>query len=275
MPFHIGPHIPLERTLLETVEFMNDSKSNLIQTFQGPPISYNLRRFTEENLLKTGDYLKETKTKLYTHAPYVINLASQDEVMVMKGSKCLLKILENNRIIETAAGKKKTGTVLHIGAKGSVNDVIVRLNDLTMGNEISTMLYLENAAQKGKLGKDLSELKKIQEELDSSKVGFCIDTCHAHSNGSINMKNPESILRFFEELDEKNVVIHLNDSKTPFSSGQDRHAILGHGTIWEKDNPYTWESLFFLRDYCKENGYDIILETPSENIEEYEYNLLF
>jgi len=114
----------------------------------------------------------------------------------------------------------------------------------------------------------------LQEGLDSPKIGFCIDTCHADASGSVNMRNPESVIRFFDDLDEKNVIIHLNDSKTPFSSGQDRHSILGYGSIWAKNEPETWESLFVLRDICKENRYDIILETPSENIEEYEYELL-
>lgn len=264
---YIGPHIPLQRTLLETVEFMNDSISNLIQIFQGPPVAYNLRRFTEESLLKTGEYLHQTNTKLYTHAPYVINLASQDEEIVKKGSKVLLKILENNRIIETISGRKRTGTVLHIGSKGTINDVIIRLNDL----EIPTTLYLENAAQKMKLGKDLHQLKQLQEGLDSNKIGFCIDTCHSHSSGSIDMTNSESIVRFFEELNSKQVIVHLNDSKTPFKSGQDRHAILGHGTIWSEQ----LETLHFLLDFCKDMHYDIILETPSENIEEYEYKKIF
>lgn len=271
MPFHIGPHIPLTHSLLDTAQFMDTSKSTLIQIFQGPPISYNLRRFTEENLLKTGEYLKENRYKLYTHAPYVINLASQEESKILLGTKCLKKILENNRIIETTAGKHKTGTVLHIGSKGTIQDVINQLNDM----EIPTMLYLENSAQKVKLGKDLHQLKKLQEGLDSNKIGFCIDTCHTDASGSANLRSSESIIRFFEDLDDKHVIIHLNDSKTPFSSGQDRHAILGHGTIWDKHDPETWESLFTLKEICKENSYDIILETPSENIEEYEYKLLF
>ena len=66
----------------------------------------------------------------------------------------------------------------------------------------------------------------------------------------------------------------MNDSKTVYKSGQDRHAVLGYGHIWNVDEPTSFDSLFALRDVCEENEYDIILETPSINIEEYELKIL-
>jgi hypothetical protein len=66
--FCIGPHIELERTLLETLSFFDTEEgrtSSLIQTFIGPPISYNLRKFHLDSYIKTNEYLTKYNKKWY------------------------------------------------------------------------------------------------------------------------------------------------------------------------------------------------------------------
>jgi len=278
MPFRIGPHIPLERTLMETLEFFNTeagSKSSAIQTFPGVSVSYNLRKFEYKSYEKAAEYLTSNNKAWYIHAPYVINLASQEEEILKKGRNCIQHILENQLMLYQIFGKHIGGTVLHIGAKGPLSQVIKEINDL----DIHSNLYLENAAQFKKLGSTLEDLRLLKEGIDSNKVGFCWDTCHLHSSGVVDMRNPDKVIEFFEEMKDIGIkphqgVIHLNDSKTPFKSGQDRHSILGYGYIWNVEKPESMESLFALRDICKENSYDIILETPSIDINKFEFSFL-
>ena len=269
MKYHIGPHISLEKTLLETLSFFDTEEgkqSSLIQTFIGPPVSYNLRKFHSTSYIEASEYLQKKKKKWYVHAPYVINLASPEDSLVMKGSMCIQKILDHQALINI----NHTGTVLHIGAIGPLSRVIENINDLS----ISSNLYLENAAQYKRLGKDIEQLRLLREGIDSHKVSFCIDTCHTHSNGMCDMRSPEKVINFFDELNMKHGIIHLNDSKTMFKSGQDRHAVLGYGTIWNVEKPESFESLYTLKEICEEKVYDIILETPSIHINEYELKIL-
>jgi len=278
MSFHIGPHIPLGKTMMETLSFFDTeegSKSSAIQTFPGISVSYNLRKFHSESYQKSAQYLHSKKKAWYIHAPYVINLASQDEGILSRGKKCIQNILENRLLLDQYGSSHTGGTVLHIGSLGPLSQVISEINDL----DIHSHLYLENAAQFKKLGSTLEQLRLLKEGIDSNKVGFCWDTCHLHSSGVVDMRNPDKVAEFFEEMKDigikpHNGVVHLNDSKTPFKSGQDRHSILGYGYIWNVEKPESMESLFLLRDICKENSYDIILETPSININEYELNFL-
>lgn len=271
---YIGPHVPLEETFFSTVQQMKDTPYGLIQIFMGPPIGYHIRRTTDEVLEKTGHFLTKYDKKLYVHAPYVINLASQDETILSKGRKSIQKILDTQSIINEYSKSKdsnkksflslRTGTVLHIGAKGPLSQVINEINDL---NIIETNLYLENAAQ-NKLGNTLDDLRKLCEGIESKNVGFCIDTCHTHSSGLADMRNPEEIVKLFDELDlcnktVKPICIHLNDSKTKFKSKQDIHSVLGYGSIWDVEKPESFESLYTLLDICKTEKYDVILETPS------------
>jgi deoxyribonuclease-4 len=264
---YYGPHIPLEKTLMDTLSYFDiNQNASLIQTFPGPPVAYNLRKFHIDSYEEANIYLTKKNKKWYVHAPYVINLASQEEDILTKGIKCIQKILDNQSFLD----KKHTGTILHIGSKGPLSQVIQIINDL----DIKSRLYLENAAQYVKLGSDLEQLRLLREGIDSYNVSFCIDTCHTHSNGMCDMRNPDKVIQFFDELDMKHGVIHLNDSKTVYKSGQDKHAVLGYGHIWNIEKPESFESLYALRDICYEKNYDIILETPSIDIENYEFLFL-
>jgi endonuclease IV len=78
----------------------------------------------------------------------------------------------------------------------------------------------------------------------------------------------------FDDLDVKNTIIHLNDSLEEYGKKKDRHAILGHGTIWDVNKPQTFESLATLRSLAYDNNYDIILETPSPYYKDFEMKLL-
>ncbi len=98
-------------------------------------------------------------------------------------------------------------------------------------------VLLENASgQKHALGKDFSELGRICDGVgDAKRVGLCIDTAHIFEAGydirmpgtweTINAEAARhcgaNAIRFF----------HLNDSKTPWGSGVDRHWHIGQGEI--------------------------------------------
>jgi deoxyribonuclease-4 len=265
-----GPHISLGTTLYNTICSLHGTKADALQVFYGNYISYNIRNFTSDDIQKSGDYLREHKKKIYVHAPYVINLASDKEDMVDKGKACLQNILKTQSRIDP----NQTGTVLHIGAQGTIQNVVNRINDVDM----SSPLYLEICAGEAtKLGKNMDELRKLKEGIGSHRLGFCIDTCHCHSSCMCDMRDSKKIISMFEDLESfgsKNVMIHLNDSKTEFGSKKDRHSVVGFGSIWDYHKPESFESLITLRDYCKEKCFDIILETPSESPETFELNIL-
>ncbi len=58
-------------------------------------------------------------------------------------------------------------------------------------------------------------------------VGFCFDTCHAHSAGEELSDAVERVLAIVGSID----LLHANDSKDPAGSGRDRHENLGAGEV--------------------------------------------
>ncbi len=265
-----GPHMSLQKTLLATVK-QTPTNCSCIQCFLGSNLSYNIRKFATDDLEAAGKWLTTNKKKIFIHAPYVINIAhSKDAEMVEKGTKSLQSILD---CMAATTAPNQTGTVFHIGANGTIQNVINQINDMS----ITAPLYLENCAGEGsKLGRNMDELRQLMEGIDDSNVGLCIDTCHCYGAGMVDMRSATAVAKMFDDLPTDNVVIHLNDSLGAFGSRKDRHAEISKGLIWTPQDGESFEeaieSFNIVRDYSHSNGWDIILETPSTDL--YEMDML-
>ena len=105
----------------------------------------------------------------------------------------------------------------------------------------------------------LARILEAVPEAERSRVGVCVDTCHAWAAGyDLASEYEEVWSRFQEVLDlERLALFHLNDSKTPFDSRRDRHEDIGEGTLG--DAPFrTLLADARFRDVPK------VIETPKE-----------
>ena len=120
---------------------------------------------------------------------------------------------------------------------------------------------IENTAGQGSnVGYIFEHLAEIIEKVeDKSRVGICIDTCHAFAAG-YDLTTFEACEKTFTELDKTVGLkylrgMHLNDAKKMLASKVDRHETLGNGAIgincfkWLLKQPFT-------------DGIPLILETP-------------
>lgn len=255
MPCCIGPHLSINKTLRKTLETLPEG-CDCFQSFLGAPIQYRIKKLDETDIQYAQECLHQRDMKMYVHAPYIINLANPEKADV--GRSSLQAYLDTTSKISTT----HTGIVLHIGANGTIANVADQLNSM----DISAPLFLENCAGEGsKLGKNMDELNKLLEAIDSHRVGLCIDTCHAHSAGMTDFRSSSSIVQLFDELpDDRRVIFHLNDSKVAYEAKVDRHMPVGYGTIWDSG----FDSLETFASLAKKSEYDIILETPTTTLEE-------
>jgi deoxyribonuclease IV len=133
---------------------------------------------------------------------------------------------------------------------------------------------IENTAGQGtNLGYKFEHLRYIIDRVeDKSRVGVCIDTCHAFTSG-YDLKTPEGFIKTFEEF-EKIVGfgflkgMHLNDSKKELATRVDRHDNIGKGFLGEK----TFE---ILMNDSRFDNMPLILETPEESLWEEEIRRLY
>jgi len=124
---------------------------------------------------------------------------------------------------------------------------------------------IENTAGQGtNLGHTFEQISYIIDRVeDKSRVGVCIDTCHAYTSG-YDVKSAEGFRNTFE-LFEKIIGfsylkgMHLNDSKKDFATRVDRHETLGNGFLGV--DPF----IPIMNDERFDN-IPLILETPDETL---------
>lgn len=123
---------------------------------------------------------------------------------------------------------------------------------------------IENTAGQGSnVGFRFEHLARIIDKVeDKSRVGVCIDTCHAFVAG-YDMRTKEACDATFAELDR--VIgfsylrgMHLNDTLKGYDSHVDRHASLGEGVLGI-------EVFRYIASDARFDDLPLILETPDES----------
>lgn len=135
----------------------------------------------------------------------------------------------------------------------SVNHVLARTSGVTA--------VIENTAGQGSVvGYTFSQLARIIEQVeDKSRVGVCIDTCHAFAAG-YDMRTSEGYSRMWDEFERAIGFqylrgMHLNDAVKGVGSRIDRHAPIGRGELGS-------DSFAMLMADPRLDGIPLILETP-------------
>jgi deoxyribonuclease-4 len=241
--------------------------SNAVQVFtknnrqwQGPPVDpADVARWKAEMPAKGIAYA-------VSHASYLINLASPRDDLWEKS------IAAQRDELRRAHAYRLPHVVLHPGSHtGSSNEAgITRLAealnrihaDTPECNDTLTLLELM-AGQGDTIGVTFAQLRQMIERIeDKSRVGVCLDTCHAFAAGYDLRTAPayaETMRQLEDELGRAWVKVwHLNDSKGALGSNIDRHTHIGQGQIGG-------EGFRLLINDLRWDGIPMLLETPKED----------
>ncbi len=172
------------------------------------------------------------------HDSYLINLASPDPIFRPKSIKSFTSEIERCTILGIPAVVSHPGNYMDDRSAGLARNVEV-YRDALGAVESTVMVLLETIAGSGTaLGSTFEELALIREGLAEyrDRIGYCADTCHLFSAGYDLVNDYERVWAEFDRTcGISNLrAIHLNDSKTPFNSKRDRHALIGEGTLGDE-----------------------------------------
>jgi deoxyribonuclease IV len=174
---------------------------------------------------------------IFSHASYLINLASADEGLRHKSIAAFTE--EVIRCHELGLAY----TVLHPGAAGesTEDEAMGRIADslkkiVSETSHSKVKILLENTAGQGShVGYKFEHIRNIMDLTGSDRIGNCFDTCHAFAAG-YDISTEEGFHKTWSEFDkiiglDKLCAIHLNDSKGDLGSRLDRHDHIGQGKI--------------------------------------------
>ena len=225
-----GTHLALERAA--------GIGCNCVQLFSGSP------RVWQKPALATVDVDKITANKakylvspIFTHALYLVNLASDNPELLAKS----IASLQYELAFDSRVGG--SGVIVHLGShqgRGfeAMQEQIVKaiVSILETTPEDSTFLIENSAGQNGKIGSKMEEIVSLLEAVEKAgsfvskkRLGWCFDTCHGFAAGY----DLASVVPELQKLGLLKTLrcIHVNDSRDPFASGRDRHDNIGDGQI--------------------------------------------
>lgn len=236
MKLIIGSHVSFNKNdqLVGSVKEALSYGSNTFMFYTGAPQNTN-RVPLDDKLINEANKLMEEngidKDKVIVHAPYIVNLAND-------GNNYDFAINFLKQEIDRCSKLGIKNIVLHpgshvgLGEEKGLNNIVFALKEV-LSIDRGVNILLETMAGKGsELGKTTEELKYIIDNVNSSNLGVCLDTCHLNDSG-IDINNFDLYISDFDKKIgiSKIKCIHVNDSLNPISSHKDRHANIGFGTI--------------------------------------------
>lgn len=175
--------------------------------------------------------------QILPHDSYLINLGHPDPAGLAKSRAAFVDEFQRCEQLGLALLNFHPGSHLR---KISESECLTRIADSineALARTRHVTAVIENTAGQGtNLGYRFEHLAAIIDQVDDkSRVGVCIDTCHAFAAG-YDLRGAEATTA---TLDEFGSVVgfeylrgmHLNDAKSAFGSRVDRHHSLGLGNI--------------------------------------------
>ncbi len=240
--FLLGCHLSIAKGFPGAIDEAEELGSNALQIFTHSPAVWRMKEITDAVSSRFVSRRASSSIRyLVVHTMYLLNLASPDDALYERSVAGLTE--EYRRAGSLGADALVTHLGAHVGSGTEAGlGRIVRALDHTIesttwAESSGLRLLLENTAGSGTtVGASFDELAAILAGIvDASKVGVCLDTCHAFAAG-YDLRTEEAVDETVREFDrtiglDRLEMIHLNDSRFPCGSRRDRHAHIGHGEI--------------------------------------------
>lgn len=274
---YIGAHVsasggvenaPINANLIGAKAFALFTK-NQRQWFSNPLTKASIKLFREN--CEKYDY---KPFQILPHDSYLINLGHPEKEPLEKSRASFLDEME--RCEQLGLDRLNFHPGSHLKSI-SEEECLIRIAEsinIVLDETKGVTAVIENTAGQGtNLGHKFEQLKFIIDNVkDKSRVGVCIDTCHAYTSG-YDLKTPEGFAETFN-LFEKTVGfkylrgMHINDSKKEFATRVDRHENIGRGFLGE-------DVFRMLMNDVRFDNIPLILETPEESLWEEEIIRLY
>jgi len=208
-----------------------------IQIFGASPRSYGAPLPSKEDVKVFQQRWRDSSiATVFQHGAYLPNLGTNDPIAMRRSIGNLSAHLEIANLIGSG------GVIFHVGSpnggdrKEALERAAAAMKEILKNAKGDAQLIMENSGSQKKIGGSIADLDFLFKKIGDSRVKVCVDTAHSFESGLIESYTPANIKKFFDAWDEavgvQNIVaMHINDSKTPYNSQNDKHENLGEGQI--------------------------------------------
>uniref|UniRef100_A0A673ACJ9 Si:ch211-141o9.10 n=1 Tax=Sphaeramia orbicularis TaxID=375764 RepID=A0A673ACJ9_9TELE len=250
---YIGAHVGIQGGIWKAIDSCTEMGGKCFALFPGSQRSWKRPPLD----LKAGF----DPVHIVPHGSYLMNCGSPKDDVFEKSQALLVDELSRCSILGLNLYNFHPGSSLgSISTEQCMDNIAGAINHAHRQTP-AVVTVLENMSGQGStLGGKFSELKGIIDKVrDQTRVGVCLDTCHAYAAG-YDLALKGGVKAMLDEFDQEVGLeylkaIHLNDSKGKLGCNLDRHEDIGKGHI----------GISAFRDIVNEPRLDnipLILETP-------------
>lgn len=274
---YIGAHVsaeggvqnaPLNADAIGAKAFALFTK-NQRQWFSSPLSKTSITAFREN-----CEKLSYKPYQILPHDSYLINLGHPEKEPLEKSRASFLDEMKRCELLGLDRLNFHPGSHLN---KISIEECLARIAEsvnIALEKTKGVTAVIENTAGQGtNLGHTFEQIRFIIDRVeDKSRVGVCIDTCHAYTSG-YDVKTGSGFRETFEKFEQ--IIgfqylkgMHLNDTKKDFGTRVDRHENIGTGFLGE-------DTFSFVVNDSRFDDMPLILETPEDSLWEAEIKKLY
>jgi len=175
--------------------------------------------------------------QVLAHDGYLINLGNPDPAAYKKSYGAFVDELKRCQMLGLTLLNMHPGSHLRLVSEETcLKQIAQAINDAHKETEGVTVVIENTAGQGSNVGYSFEHLAFIIKNVsDKSRIGFCLDTCHAFAAGYDlrTRKTYDAVMKDLERIVSFGYLrgVHLNDAKAGLGSHLDRHQSIGKGTL--------------------------------------------
>ncbi|WP_338557175.1 deoxyribonuclease IV [Erwinia sp. E_sp_B04_7] len=265
---YIGAHVSAAGGVDQAVQRAHEIEATAFALFTKNQRQWRAAPLTDEVISAFRSACEKynySSAQILPHDSFLINLGHPVAEALEKSRAAFLDELQRCEQLGLSLLNFHPGSHLHQIDEDACLKRIAESVNIALDKSEGVTAVIENTAGQGSnLGFRFEHLAAIIDAVeDKSRIGVCIDTCHAFAAG-YDLRTEEECVKTFAEFEQ--VVgfkylrgMHLNDAKSEFASRVDRHHSLGEGKIGK--TPFSW----MMKD-PRFDGIPMILETVNPDI---------
>ncbi|KAL9618863.1 MAG: hypothetical protein Q9160_006453 [Pyrenula sp. 1 TL-2023] len=264
----VGAHVSIAKGVQNAISNATRIGGNAFALFLKSQRKWDNPSLKDENrnafLAACDDQKFDQSRHVMPHGSYLVNLAQAEPAKAKQAYDAFLDDLHRCEALGIRLYNFHPGAACGAPLPQAISRLAKQLNK-ALDSTKTVIPVLENAAGSGTvLGSRFSDLRDIISQIDPkhrSRIGVCIDTCHAFAAG-YDLRSPEKYKSVWDDFDK--IVgfkylkgLHINDSKAPLDSKRDLHQNIGLGFLGLR-------AFHNVMNDSRFEGLPLILETPCE-----------